>query len=172
VYDCDSRAKQLTASDSTILKELEGIAGRTLMKEGSLDRKALADFMFADPENVRRVNAVVHPAVRSDYRRWCEAQHSCIAVMESAILFESGFDADVDIAVTVDAPEDLRLERAARRDGVNREAVRLREERQMPQQEKVQRARFVIVNDGQQSLDDQIDRLLVTIVRILLEKEK
>jgi dephospho-CoA kinase len=82
-------------------------------------------------------------------------------VLESAILFESGFESEADFTVCVDAPLELRIQRCIKRDGVEREAVVARIQSQMDQAEKCRRADFVIVNDDVQALEPQIDALLV-----------
>ena len=80
--------------------------------------------------------------------------------MESAILFESGFDSEVDFTVCVDAPLELRIQRCMKRDNAPREAVLERIRNQMDQEEKCGKADFVIVNDDVQALEPQIDELI------------
>lgn len=170
VYDCDSRAKELMNSDSVLAQKLEELTGLSLYSSGTLDRAALAGFLFAGPENASKINSLVHPRVRDDFREWCKQQDSPLCFMESAILYESGFDSETDAVVTVDAPLALRLERAVKRDSTTEEKVKSRIDAQMSQEEKVRRADFTIVNDNLQDLQNQIDSMLSCLVRIILNR--
>ena len=164
VYDSDSRAKLITATDPVLKLELTRLVGPTLYCPcgcGVMQKEVLAKFIFGNPENMARVNAIIHPRVKEDFREWASARESKdFCVLESAILFESGFESEADLTVCVDAPMELRIQRCMKRDGVGREAVVARIQSQMDQAEKCRRAGFVIVNDNVQALEPQIDALL------------
>ena len=164
VYDSDSRAKLLTATDPVLKLELTRLVGPTLYCPcgcGVMQKEVLAKFIFGNPENMARVNALIHPRVKEDFRQWADARISKdFCLLESAILFESGFESEADFTVCVDAPLELRIQRCINRDGVEREAVLSRIQSQMDQAEKCRRADFVIVNDDIQALEPQIDALL------------
>ena len=117
---------------------------------------------------MERVNAIIHPRVRENFKRWADAQGSKeFCILESAILFESGFDKEVDYTVCVDAPLPLRIKRCVKRDNTNEQAVVARINSQMDQEEKCRRADFVIVNDDVQMLEPQIDSLLEECKKLL-----
>lgn len=164
VYDSDSRAKLISATDPVIKLELTRLVGPALFCQcgcGMMQKQVLAGFIFGNPENLAKVNAVIHPRVKDDFRRWSQTFESKdFCILESAILFESGFDGEVDFTVCVDAPSELRIKRCIKRDGSAREAVMARIDSQMDQKEKCRLADFVIVNDNVQPLDPQIDALL------------
>jgi dephospho-CoA kinase len=80
--------------------------------------------------------------------------------MESAIMFESGADRYVDNVVVVTAPEEVRIERIMKRDGISREKAQEWMQRQWPQEKVRQLAQYEIINDGRQDLDSQIADLL------------
>ena len=165
VYDSDSRAKLITATDPVVKLELTRLVGPTLYCPcgcGVMQKEVLSAFIFGNPDNMARVNAIIHPRVKEDFRQWASARDSKdFCVLESAILFESGFESEADFTVCVDAPLELRIQRCIKRDGVEREAVVARIQSQMDQAEKCRRADFVIVNDDVQALEPQIDALLV-----------
>lgn len=165
VYDSDSRAKLITATDPVVKLELTRLVGPTLYCPcgcGMMQKEVLSAFIFGNPDNMVRVNAIIHPRVKEDFRQWASTRDSKdFCVLESAILFESGFESEADFTVCVDAPLELRIRRCIKRDGVEREAVVARIQSQMDQAEKCRRADFVIVNDDVQSLEPQIDALLV-----------
>ena len=164
VYDSDSRAKLLTATDSVIKEALSDLVGPTLYCPcgcGVMQKEVLAQFIFGNPENMAKVNAIIHPRVRDDFKRWADGLESKeFCILESAILFESGFDKEVDFTVCVDAPLELRIRRCVKRDNTTAQAVVARINSQMDQEEKCSRADFVIVNDDVQALEPQIDALI------------
>jgi len=145
VYDCDKEAKRLTATDGEIRKKLISLVGPEVFERQTLNRKHLADYLFANAENASRINAIVHPAVQKDFLRWRKQQASKIVALESAILFESGFNKHVDKVLFVDAPEEVRIQRAIRRDTATEEQIRARMKMQQPEQHRIQ-ADFIIDN--------------------------
>lgn len=170
VYDSDSRAKLLTATDPLIKETLTELVGPTLYCPcgcGVMQKEVLAKFIFGNQENMDKVNAIIHPRVREDFKRWSGGlgrKEFCI--LESAILFESGFDSEVDYKVCVDAPLALRIKRCVKRDGVTEQAVVARINSQMDQEEKCRLADFVIVNDDVQALEPQISALIDNVRKL------
>ena len=164
VYDSDSRAKLLTATDPAIKEALSELVGPTLYCPcgcGVMQKEVLSQFIFGKPENMARVNAIIHPRVRADFKHWTDGlAGKDFCILESAILFESGFESEVDFTVCVDAPLNLRIKRCVKRDNTTEQAVVARINSQMDQEEKCRRADFVIVNDDVQSLEPQIDALI------------
>lgn len=131
VYDSDSKAKQLNEESSVIRSGLVEMVGTDVYDaDGRLNRQRLAAFLFANEENARRVNALIHPVVKEDFLRWAAEQTAPIVAIETALLAESGIDKLVDRVIRVDAPLETRISRAMQRDGVAREKVLERMARQ------------------------------------------
>lgn len=148
VYDCDSEAKRLTAESDDIRTALTQLVGDHLWQQGQMQKPVLAAYLFASPEHAAQVNAIIHPAVRRDFLRWTDAHsRSPVVAIESAILCESGFHTLVDSILLVDAPLEVRLQRAMLRDGASRQQVMARMARQDSAQAR-QLARFTVTNDG------------------------
>lgn len=147
VYDCDAAAKRLIRSSSRLRRQLQELIG-------SLEKADISRFLLASEDNQRAVNAIVHPAVFDDF------EQSGMQWMESAILYESGADKLVDRVVVVTAPEEIRIERIMKRDGITREKALQWIARQWPQELVRERADVEIVNDGKAELAPQIDELL------------
>lgn len=161
VYDCDSEAKLLMCESAVIREALiEAVGTEAYDAEGRLNRVYLASYMFSNAERVALVNRIVHPVVRADFKEWAKRTGSAIVAVESAILFEAGMQTDVSAVWVVDASEDLRLQRAIKRDASNEKAVRNRMQSQLSAQEYVKRADAVIHNDDRHSLIQQVRRLL------------
>lgn len=153
VYNCDDEAKRLMHTDLTLRRQLTELIGPdTYNADGTLNKPVVADFLFSSTDNAKRINAVVHPRVLADFNTWADSQPqtSTTVVMESAILFESGFDKSVDLTVAVYAPETIRLARAMRRDAASEEQIRRRMANQMNDEEKRRLADFVFYNDNEQ----------------------
>lgn len=161
VYNADNEAKRLTVSDAGIRGELIALLGEEVYKDGLLNKPLLASYLFSNPAHVLQINSIIHPRVRKDFTVWVERQEKCeIVGMESAILYEAGFQDTVDAVIMVYAPVELRIQRAMYRDGASEEQVRARIAAQMDDEEKRRRADFTVVNDGVQLLIPQLNRIV------------
>lgn len=157
VYDCDSAAKRLMRTSAELQYHLTRLIGKDTFVGGDINKAAIATFMMKSNANVKSVNAIVHPAVAKDFLE------SGYTWMESAILYESGFDCYADIVIAVTAPIETRIKRIIQRDGTTRGKAFEWIAKQMPQDIVAARADFVIVNDGIHDLGTQIDRILTQI---------
>lgn len=159
IYDSDARAKVLMNESEPLRKALIEAFGEECYAEGHLNRSYLAGRVFGSEEQLARLNSIVHPAVKEDFLRWAAEQEGDYCILESAILFESGFDALVDKSVAVLAPMPLRIERAMRRDGASREQIEARIRAQMSDDELVARADFAIVNIHLEDVEKDVAEL-------------
>ena len=159
LYDSDSRAKALMNESEELRKALVAEFGEECYADGALNRSYLASRVFGSEEQLAKLNSIVHPAVKADFLRWAEGQEGDYCILESAILFESGFDAVVDKTVAVLAPLPLRIERAMARDGASREQIEARVKAQMSDDELVARADFAIVNIHLEDVEKDVAEL-------------
>ena len=157
VYDCDEAAKRLMRSDESLQMMLQHLIGDDVCRDGIIEKRVLAAFLLENDDHKQAVNDIVHPAVATDFML------SNFQWLESAILFESGFNRRVKFnhVVCVSAPLEMRVRRIMERDSITRESALQWIDRQMPQEEIEKRADFVIVNDGRASLETQIDKMFV-----------
>ena len=161
VYIADEESKRLTNSSPVIRRALVDLVGEAVYDaDGKLDKPRLANFIFGQPEHLARVNAIIHPEVNRDFLDWSERQEKAFCAIESAILFESGFDRIVDVKLMVLAPLEIRLERAIARDHALREALERRIKSQMADEEKALRSDYVIHNDDRQALIPQVENFI------------
>lgn len=114
VYDCDSRAKSLISDSQYLKNEIIKIFGHGIIKEGNIDRKKLADAIFSDDRLRISLNEIVHKAVTEDLIKWkCQrAASSQPAFVECAILETSGLLDEVDSVWWIEAPLEIRMQRA------------------------------------------------------------
>ena len=154
VYDCDAHAKELMRTSQSLQQQLS-----TLIRDGVLQKSILAAYLLRSEDHVQAVNAIIHPAVAHDF------EQSGQAWLESAILFDSGFDkrTHIDKVVCVTAPEDVRIHRVMVRDGISRGKTLEWIARQLPQEEVLRRSDYEIINDGIRPLAPQVDHLLSII---------
>jgi len=165
VYDCDTEAKRLMNEDKGIQQQLMKLVGAHVYTDGKLQKKVLADYLFADQQHAQSVNAIVHPAVRADFGKWIKRQNTDVVAIESAILYESGFDTLVDKVLFVNAPMELRIQRVMQRDGSSRQQVEARIGMQRSEEQR-KKADFVIENEGrpQESLLTALQAILGILI--------
>jgi dephospho-CoA kinase len=168
VYYADDRAKQLMVEDEVLRGQIQNLFGaEAYLPDGNLNRQYIASQAFSQPHLLQRLNALVHPAVAKDSLAWHEQQSGVpYTLKEAALLYESGSDQSLDKIITVTAPEALRIQRVMQRDGSDEAAVRARIDKQMPEEEKVKRADYVIYNDGKQLLLPQIQRIHQALIQL------
>jgi dephospho-CoA kinase len=169
IYYADERAKWLMVKQPELVAGIKALFGpAAYLPDGSLNRAHLSQQAFGDPALLGKLNALVHPAVGQDGLEWQNAQTAPYTLKEAALLYESGSYRFLDKIIVVTAPLELRIERVMARDKVTREAVESRIKQQMPEEEKVARADFVVYNDGTQSLIQQaygIHRKLIDLAQ-------
>ncbi|MBO1435761.1 dephospho-CoA kinase [Meiothermus sp. CFH 77666] len=157
VLDADEYARE----GATALKAEICRAFPEVCREGAIDRAALGRRVFADPEARRRLEALLHPYVRRRMREETEKALSAgqkIVVHDIPLLFETGREADFAGVLVVAAPTELRKARVMARSGLSEAEFNARDQSQMPQEEKVRRATWVIWNDAdQETLRERVD---------------
>ncbi len=160
VFYADDEAKQLLLATDARADVIAAFGADTYRMDGSLDRARLGAHVFADPEALARLNAIVHPRVRAAFSARAAQSTAPMFVKEAAILFETGGDVGLDATLVVDAPIEIRIARTIARDGVDRAAVEARIARQMPDDERRARSDYVLVNDGEGTAFDADVRAL------------
>ncbi len=160
IYYADDRAKWLMVNSPALQTGIINLFGKeSYDEEGQLNRAYIGGIAFKHPKKLQKLNALVHPAVFVDGENWQQEQLALqfpYTLKEAALLYESGSHKFLDKMIVVTAPEELRIERVMKRDGLDKEAVQDRIARQMPEAEKVAQADYIITNDGQQLLIPQV----------------
>ncbi|MGM9817436.1 MAG: dephospho-CoA kinase [Paludibacteraceae bacterium] len=165
VYDSDKNAKKIVDESDEIRAGLISRFGTEIYNGTKLNRKLLAEKIFSDNEARSFVNSLIHPAVLKDFIRWSELNLKKVDVVfiESAILFESGFNKYVDKILLVISTDKLRIERIRKRDNALISEIRKRIQSQIPQKELIKKSDFIIKNDEKRSLLQQIRLFLENI---------
>lgn len=172
VYDCDSEARLIMERSAEIRESLTERFGKEAVNhEGTLNRRHIADRVFGNSEELKWLDSIVHKAVREDVVRRRELKSegdlslpddvSAPLFVESAILSTSGLAGMCSEIWLVDAPEEVRLERAMGRDGAARQEIMRRMAAQRKETDALAEYRVCrIDNSGGRSLLGQIGRLL------------
>lgn len=157
VYDADREAKELMNKDAGLRASLIKHFGPQVYNEaGELDRAFLSASVFQDAAKLDLLNGIVHPVVIQAGIDWMNRQTGSYSVKEAALLFESGSYQANDYNILVFAPVEERIRRVMARDGMSRQQVQDRINNQMPEDEKMKLADFVIYNDGVQAVIPQV----------------
>ena len=155
IYDSDLRAKELMNSHPLIRQGIIELFGPEAYSSKGLNRAYIAQKAFGDSSQLGALNQIVHPVVVADFDRWAAEQESRYVILESALLFSSPLRGHYDLSIVVDAPLEVRIERATRRDGASREQIEARMRNQMSAEEMCRLADRVVIADNIESLRKQ-----------------
>jgi dephospho-CoA kinase len=157
VYNSDEAGRKITNNDPLVKSSIKEQFGADMFdNQDNLNREKLSAIVFNDSSALSKLNAIIHPAVAHDFKMWCANQSSPFVIKETAILFEHGLDKQLDGVIVVEAPDDLRIKRVMHRNGITEDAVRQRIQQQLPQDELISRADWVIHNNEEQLLIPQV----------------
>ena len=145
VYDSDAGAKRLMTEDAELRRRITDRFGADAYADGTLNRAYLAGRVFSEAQALADLNAIVHPAVRADFAAWARRQEGGYVILESALLFDAGFDACVD--------------RTCRRDGRTPGEVRLRIAAQTDDDTLSAKADYTLVNILESDLEPAVAEL-------------
>jgi len=149
VIDADRIAHELYETGRPGYTAVKEAFGEGFFREdGTLDRRALGAHVFADPEALRALNAIVHPLVIDEVRRRKEASDQDVIVVDCALLIDAGLIQDVDEVWLVRAGEGRKRERILRRDGIDVRQADNRLRNQSDEETLRKQADVVIENDG------------------------
>ena len=172
VLSADEIARSLTETDEIVRKAIRRQFGSTVFgKDGSLDRKRVADIIFSNKVERETLNSIIHPLVlkkiEEEITELEKRSHAPFVIHEAALIYEAGADKNLDYVVFVDAEEETRIRRVIERDGISRADVSRRIDSQMPAEKKKERADFVITNDGDiKSLERRVKFLFDLFLKI------
>ena len=160
VYIADDEARKIMQSNE-IIAEIKNTFGNTVFDNGILNREKLSGIVFNDPEKLKLLNAIIHPAVKKHFSSWIlNHKSSPYIIYEAAILFESGSYKDCDIIITVTAPLESRIQRVIQRDKTTRENVLRRINMQWNDDQRIEKSDYVIENKTLETAKFSTDKIL------------
>ena len=159
VYNSDDQAKHIMNTSDRIKKELIDIFGEKCFENGKLNRPYIAGLVFNNKEKLKQLNAIVHPEVKRNFKKWIMRQKAPYVIQENPLIFENNSQDDFDIVITVTAPKNIRVQRVMERDGLSEDQVLARVKNQLDDQLKINGSHFIITNDTLQSTKIQVERI-------------
>ena len=158
VFYADDHAKRVMVDDHILVTAIkEEFGNEAYFADGSLNRKYIAGIVFNNAAKLAKLNAIVHPATFRAFDAWVEQVGSVPYILkEAALLFEAASYKLCDKAIMVYAPLETRIERVMRRDHISHAEVLSRNTKQMPDEEKIKLADYVIINDDTQLVIPQV----------------
>jgi len=153
VIYADELAKELMDKDENLKKKIIKAFGPEAYAGGKLNRKFIADVIFSDEMKKKELESLVHPVVirkiLSEFKKIAKDKSADFVIVEAALIFESGFDDELDYVVVVDTSDDeIKINRIMARDNCSRDEVLKRMKAQMEPAKKRELADIVIQNDG------------------------
>lgn len=157
IYDADSRAKFIMSNNQELKKAItENFGWDAYTRKDELNREYLAKVVFNSEEKLELLNNLVHPAVKNDYEQWAQDHRDePYSLKEAALLFESMSYKTLHKVIVIASPIETRIERIMKRDHVKREDILKRIQNQSTDRERMNKADWVIYNDGVRSLIEQ-----------------
>ncbi|MDE2731710.1 MAG: dephospho-CoA kinase [Bacteroidota bacterium] len=161
IFAADQVARELMEQPGDVRRSVERTFGpRSYRSDGQLDREWLAARVFGAAEDLAKLNAIVHPAVRDAFDQVKLSCRAPLLVHEAALIYEAGLEHRLDAVAVVTAPGDVRIRRVRQRDGLTARQVLQRMAHQLPQAELECRADVVVDNSvGKQRLRSKALRL-------------
>ncbi len=164
--ESDEIVRSLLRADASVIESVCCEFGPCVIgQDGAVDRRVLAAVVFPDPLKLRRLEAILHPRVRTAWKAMVARSEPTHWIVEIPLLFEKGLEKEFDFTVCVASDPGVQAERLASR-GLQPQEASQRIARQLPLAQKIERADFVLTNNG--SLDflrDQVTRLTHQLMR-------
>jgi len=153
IIDLDLLAHQVEEPGGSVWQEIVDYFGREILDtEGRIDREALGEIVFRDSAKREELNRIVHPAVRDEWQHRIDdivrGDGQAIVISDVPLLIEVGWHEEMDIVILVYTPPGVQIERIMERNGYTQEEARDRLRSQMPLDEKIPFADFVVRNEG------------------------
>lgn len=159
VYYADAASKRLYHSDKQLMQQVKDHFGEDVYDNDILNKALLASRVFDQPEKMALLNSLVHPPTLRDAANWLNRQTAPYVIKEAALIFESGSASDLDFVIGVYSPQHLRIKRVMDRDGLSRDEVLHRMDRQIEESLKMRLCDFIIQNNELDPVIPQVLRL-------------
>lgn len=166
VYYTDDEAKKMLALPN-VINALTNTFGSTILEHNRISKEKLAEIVFTSPEQLKKLNAIIHPAVKSDFETWLKLNKEApLIVKESALLFESEAYKNCDVIITVVAPLEVRVKRVMERDHTTYDQVMNRINNQWTDERRIAKSDYVIINENLDTALNQVDTIFKQLAQI------
>lgn len=159
VFYSDDETKKLYLIPSVKELIIKRFGSEVYFDDGRLNRKLLSYHLFKNEDAMHFIESTLYPELNKQFDLWCEQQTAPYVLYESAILFEKAYLKYFDKIIFVSSPEEVRLKRVMLRDNCTEENVRSRMRLQLPEEEKLPKADYVIISDNVKEVKPQVIEL-------------
>ncbi len=170
VLDCDEIYHDLVNAPSDCLNAIGQHFGSHLIEGGKLNRKALKEIVFSDSKSLADLNSISHRYVKVELKARLEElkqKNEKICIIDAPMFFEANLDAWCDAVCAVISDPKMQIKRICERDGISKEEAKIRIQKQTSPQILMQRADFIIQNDGNlRNLEEKCIDLIPTLMKV------
>ena len=157
IYNSDERAKELYFNKDIKQQVITLLGKEAYINDIELNKSYIAEVIFSDKHKLQHLNAIIHPAVKQDFKLVVSKYPvKTLIIKETALLFEENISKEVDISILVTAPVDLKIERVMKRSNLSKTEVEKRMLAQWTDERKIPLATYVLTNDGKEALIPQV----------------
>jgi dephospho-CoA kinase len=147
VFHSDEVAKEIYFDTAVKPKIIELLGKESYISETRINKPFISSKVFSNTNLLHELNAIIHPAVLARTALFKEENRGKLVIKETALLFEAHLEKEVDKIIVVTASDALRIRRVMERDGLREEEVRNKMKSQLPQEDKIKKADFIIDNN-------------------------
>ena len=159
IFNADTEAKKLLDSNE-VIDFYNHEFGNLVFTDNKLNKQKIAALIFTNKDALAKVNNFIHPLVFKAFEDFCKNNElATYVIKEAALLFESEAYKELNNTILVSSPMELRIKRVIERDGISREAILMRINNQLPEENKKELANYIIENNEQTLLLPQVLRL-------------
>ncbi len=161
VYIADEAAKEIMNAKDVVQQVQALFAENVILENGQLNRNYIRELVFTDKVKLVQLNSIIHPKVTLDFENWLKQnKNAYFVIKEVAILFETNGQNYCDATILVTAPLETRIQRVIKRDKTPKEIILNIINNQLPEEEKIKLATYVIENKNLEKTYEIIDNLI------------
>ena len=164
-YSADKVAKKLINSDKVLVKSIKNLFGDNIYINNIIDSEKLSKIVFQDPNKLKSLNSIIHPAVAKDFESFIKNNNGDYIVKEVAIIFETNTEDNYDKIILIRAPLEKRIKRVILRDNTTREDVIRRVNNQINDSTIIDKCDYIIDNNNLKNLKEKVLKIHKDLIR-------
>ena len=164
-YSADKASKKLVNSDKDLIKSIKDLFGDNVYENNILNTEKLSKIVFQDPNKLKSINSIIHPAVAKDFESFIKNNNGDYIVKEVAIIFETNTEDNYDKIILIRAPLEERIKRVILRDNLSREDVIKRVNNQIDDSTIIDNCDYVIENINLKDLKEKVLKIHKDLIR-------
>ena len=163
-YSADNAAKTIINTDRELIDSIKKVFGNNIYQKNKLDTKQLSKIVFQDPDKLKVLNSIIHPAVSKDFDSFIKANNEIYIVKEVAIIFETQSENNYDKIILVRAPLEERIKRVLLRDDISRDDIIKRINNQVDESSIISKCDYIIDNHNLSDLKDKVIQIHTDLI--------